>query len=312
MKKIFGICVLFFIVFLTGCNSIHYKIIEANGEVIEQEFLLDEASKLEIKNITVKKQNTMTGANVEVHPGQDRKVIIKAQESIISRLNSKISFNTLKVYGVKNEAYACSGIDISIYGYTFDEINLSNACTVAMEEGCIGNEDIRLDISGASNLSVPTISGQSIDIDISGASSLSTDNCSGVERIRLDISGASRLTIKKSQIKKIRLDNSGASTCIIDDLQVESSVIDNSGASTLVISGNCDSLKLNCSGASTASFQKLLCDIIDASISGASHATVTFKSKLSGSVSGGSNIIYYGNSQNVDVNQSGGASLIAG
>lgn len=312
MKKFLWINILFFIVILTGCNSIHYKIIEARGEVIEQEYMLDDASKLEIKNITVKKQNTMTGATVEIHPGEEHKVIIRAQESILSKFNSKISFKTLRIYGVKNEAYVCDEILVSIYGYTFEEVDLSNSCSVTMDEGCIGNEDIKIDLSGASNLTVPTISGQSIDIDLSGASGLFMDECSGAEFLKLDISGASRLTIKQSQTNKFRLDNSGASTCIIESLQANNSVIDNSGASTLVISGSCSSLNLHCSGASTASFQKLICEQIDASVSGASHATLTFLNNLSGSVSGGASIIYYGKTENVDVNQSGGASLIAG
>lgn len=311
MKKIIVIFSLFIVMILAGCNSIRYKIVEGTGEIKEREYALEDSQKLEIKNITIKNDNSMTGATVEIINSTERKVVVETRESLLSKIKCKISFNTLKVYGVKNEAYVCEGIEIKIYGYTFKEIALASATQAIVDEECVGSEKVELDLSGASSLSVPNLQSQSLNLDLSGASTLEIGNCSVSGKMNVDLSGASKIVLAETSASKVVMDLSGASTLIIEKLTADLADIELSGASRLSIinGGLVKDSELQCSGASMAMLHPMNCERVELSLSGASNATLTFSDSLEGSISGGSSLTYHGDANRVDISQSGGAML---
>jgi len=101
----------------------------------------------------------------------------------------------------------------------------------------------------------------------------------------------------------------GASTVILD-VEIENKFkIDASGASTIRLRGKSEMLELRASGASTINVENLKAEHVDVNISGAGSAYVYASKSLNANASGISNIVCYGNPENVRKSTSGMSSV---
>jgi len=116
----------------------------------------------------------------------------------------------------------------------------------------------------------------------------------------------SNSTIKSDNF---RLDLRGASTANLD-VEVENKFrIDLSGASTIRLRGKSETLRIHASGASTINAENLKAEHVDINISGASSTYVYASKSLNANASGMSNIVCYGNPENVRKSTSGMSSI---
>jgi RNA polymerase sigma-70 factor (ECF subfamily) len=110
----------------------------------------------------------------------------------------------------------------------------------------------------------------------------------------LKLGGASHATINGFKSSPgIDVEVGGASH-LKGNLETNKFVVQASGASHLELAGSAGDAKLKCSGASHLDLAKFALDQSDVDLSGASHATIQAKSKLSYSVSGASHLSYRG------------------
>lgn len=291
MKKILFLLICFSMFILVGCVGYSHRTIIGTGEVIEKTYELKEATKLEVKDFHIQKGTAIEPVTLRIHPSEEQKVVIQANESLFSRFSCKVSFKTLKIHGVKNDAYDCEGISIDVYGYVFEDMDLSFADTV-VDTTCLTDNKLRLDCSGASKLNIT--------------------NDYQANQVRLDCSGASKVNFSKCNFDSIRVDLSGASALEFEELVAEGVNMNCSGASEITIlnGGTIKQLDLDCSGASNVLLSKVNSLDVKIDLSGASNAFIAFTNSIEGSISGASNLKYIGDSTKINIKQSGGASLI--
>lgn len=123
----------------------------------------------------------------------------------------------------------------------------------------------------------------------------------------LYLSGASRAQVKLQQDKPLSLELTGAAE-MEGDLEVSELDVTMSGSSELSLSGICNSIRTSLSGASELLASTFKSDKAHVELSGASEADIWTNEKISGGVSGGSQLQYRGQPQ-LTVNRSAGASI---
>jgi hypothetical protein len=144
-----------------------------------------------------------------------------------------------------------------------------------------------LKLSGASNGVISGFkSDNSFTATVSGASDLDADMETGF--FEAEISGASNM--------KGRLTASGSDITL-------------SGASDMDLTGNGGNIKLDCSGASTASLRYFIVKDADVKLTGASNGSIDASGKLDVNNSGASSLNYYGNPTLGNVQTSGASDL---
>ena len=146
--------------------------------------------------------------------------------------------------------------------------------------------DLRLKLSGASQLSAGTLNLDNLNVDLSGAS-------------KLDISGIGAV--------KMEMRLSGASGAKINTLQLQMLSVHASGASHTNIAGggSTEYLIIDASGASGYNGAKLTANQVKVNASGASHVYVQANKSLEAKTSGGSHVEYSGTPEQLDTGSSG-------
>ena len=105
----------------------------------------------------------------------------------------------------------------------------------------------RLEVSGASKLSLANVKNDALRVDASGASKIKVDG--ETRNLEVELSGASRLDAENLKAENVSVDGSGASSASVNvsgDLKA-----DLSGASKVTYSGNPRNLEKSTSGASS-------------------------------------------------------------
>ena len=110
----------------------------------------------------------------------------------------------------------------------------------------------------------------------------------------LNISGAVLAKANITHAEKLKIDLSGASKLNLATQKITDCIVDVSGASTLNLTGKCEFLAMEVSGASQIDASKFECDKVVAEASGASSIKVYVKDELDAEVSGVSSIKYKG------------------
>ncbi|MBI5034209.1 MAG: DUF2807 domain-containing protein [Chloroflexi bacterium] len=126
----------------------------------------------------------------------------------------------------------------------------------------------------------------------------------------LRISGASTGNVSEFKLSKpATLDASGAST-LIGSFVADRIDVHVSGASKANLQGNANAADLKADGASTLNLNDFSLDSASVSLSGASNARISVKSKLDYNLSGASHLTYDGN-PTIGRSSSSGASSVA-
>jgi hypothetical protein len=122
----------------------------------------------------------------------------------------------------------------------------------------------------------------------------------------IEASGASNVT-STGRIEAATLSiRSGGASDIDLDIQVQNLDITCTGSSTSKLRGTADNIKAKLSGASDIKAASLVCNNLDATLSGSSDMHITVKSLVSGRASGASTLIVNGN-PSMHVHTSGSA-----
>ena len=130
---------------------------------------------------------------------------------------------------------------------------------------------------------------------------------------RISVSGASDMWIKdRFEMDEVKIDASGASNISADNLNARSIITHASGATDVTIGGNCESMEVHASGSSDVIAKDLNSKTCRVDASGASDVVVTASGNIKGSLSGSSDLEYYGNPSKVEVKTSGASDVSKG
>lgn len=163
---------------------------------------------------------------------RDNELILKQRED--SRRRSNSTEEKIKVY---------------IQMETFEEIDLSGACSVNAE-GVYKTDELDIDLSGASVVTGLNISGRELSMDLSGASKV---NLTGdFTDIEMDCSGAATVNLN-SNAQRFEGDFSGAGKIDLSG-NIEYFYAEFSGACKFNGNGEYKNIKTECSGACDVNF----------------------------------------------------------
>lgn len=275
------------ILLLTGCKLNNVAV---SGDVIDKEILIENINKISISDIYLQNGNTHFGPTVYVENDETKKpkVIIKSPESLVDKINVKANENSLKISASPFDRYITDVCQIYVYNCVLKEIDLDNAVKMLVSSGTITDDNIKIDLKGASSISMYGGTLNKLSISVSGASSFSA------EMLRLN---------------DLEADISGASSVFVNDFQADEVFLDISGASSCEAKGVINLLDLDVSGASQVRFIDAPITNCNGELSGASVAYITINSNLKLELSGASLLYYKGDIKNIDVNLSGGSSI---
>ncbi len=290
MKKVIfiGIIVLFL---LTSCRGFK-KTIKGEGEVETKVYELEKSSKLDIGNIQVYQSGSTHGPDVEIINSKERKVEIETNSSIFDYIKCEDYFNTLSIKGKNMEIYECSKLSIKIYGYVFEDIDISCA-TVTCDGDALSKTNLKLECSGATDFNVDSIFCNTFNLDLSGASELILSDMLEASTCHFEVSGASQLNIVKWTGTSGEYDISGASNVTMNN-------------------GKASHIDFDVSGASEVEMPLFYVEQAEVDVSGASTLKVGVNKSITGEASGASAVIYYGEPQTNNVRLSGDSTCSKG
>jgi hypothetical protein len=111
----------------------------------------------------------------------------------------------------------------------------------------------------------------------------------------LDIGGLGQINMAQLSTTELTIDMSGAGEFQLDELTAERVDISMGGLGTIDITGQVDHVELDISGAGDVRLGDLQSATADVGISGLGNATVWVTDSLTGNISGGGRVSYYGN-----------------
>lgn len=113
----------------------------------------------------------------------------------------------------------------------------------------------------------------------------------------LTISGAADVEIGSLTTPELKVEMNGAGQVTLDSLTSDSLDITLSGVGNVTVSGEVSTARIDIPGAGSINAADLQIQTADVNISGIGSATVWVTDELSGNISGGGNVSYYGNPQ---------------
>ena len=120
----------------------------------------------------------------------------------------------------------------------------------------------------------------------------------------ITLSGAADIEMNILATSELEVTMSGAGAIVLGQLDAVSLDIDLSGFGDVNISGEVSNFQVDISGAGNIKTADLKAQTADITISGMGNATLWVTDQLSGNISGGGNVSYYGNPQ-ADVESTG-------
>lgn len=118
-----------------------------------------------------------------------------------------------------------------------------------------------------------------------------------VDLSRLEVSGLGNIEMDSLATSSFDLVISGGGNVEIGQLQAESLVASISGLGNLEADGKANECKVEIPGGGNVNAGDLECQVVEVNISGLGNATVWATEQLTGSISGGGSVSYYGNPQ---------------
>jgi hypothetical protein len=261
MKKTILVIGLIVIMLGTGILGGCYRLSEDNGNLTTTTFDFTDFTAIEIEN----------HFELEITYAETYSITISGAEKVLDRLEVNKSGDTLKV-----------GLNDRVLFWFW---NSSPKAVITLP-------DLRrLDVSGASHGFVSGFkSAHDFAMELSGASNLDIDM--ETADFRAKISGASDADFTLIA-GNFAAEASGAST-LNGNVDAAGTDIELSGASHARLTGSGGDLKLYASGASNAKLSGYPVNNADVNLSGASHADIEVSGKLDLTLSGASNLDYYG------------------
>lgn len=263
------------------------KSVDLTEEVVTKEYTDLEGNELEINSIYIDNGIGIKGVNVSVHYAKEKKVVVSAPEDFFEDFKATSKSNEIKLQASHTKKYNTRDIKIDIYGYVFNEVDLSNVD--ATFENSTLNQDFSLNVEAASSVVIRELNSSEADIDVSGASQV-TFNMITASKFDYEVSGASKLVVFTGSIG-----------------EAEGEV---SGASEVLFGGSCQEFNLELSGASKLECNDCSCVKANLKISGASYARIKVTENLIYSISGASSFYYNKSVKNVDEKSRSGSCYV--
>lgn len=108
------------------------------------------------------------------------------------------------------------------------------------------------------------------------------------------ISGAGKVEMDRLVTSDLRVELSGAGQFVLDDLMAETLDVSISGVGNVEIAGEVTTAKIDISGAGPVNCPDLKIQTAEVTISGIGGATIWVTDQLTGEISGGGSVSYYG------------------
>lgn len=204
---------------LIGVFGIAPWIVRGSGPIVEREYSFQGFDRVEV----------YSAIEFEVAPNAEYSISASGYENLIDRLEVNLSGQTLRI-GLKPGSYFRNNVKAIIALPALSRLVVSGACQ-GTAQGFSSNNDLDLDVSGASRVEVDIEAGRTV-MDISGASRVTGEL--RAQTTRFIISGASRCELT-GVVHDMDLDLSGASRVSFSQLQTTSADVDISGASQAAI-----------------------------------------------------------------------------
>ena len=142
-----------------------------NGKVAEKVYTVGDATGLSISNIFIEKESKKSRVKVKIEKGE-QKIVIKTDKNVLDsfRLSIDEKSHSLVIDSIDKNAYCVDNIEIGIYGYKFDTINLSD-CSTNINDNCFSSENLSL-TSYASDITFNEIKTSNVSFKSRGASNI--------------------------------------------------------------------------------------------------------------------------------------------
>ncbi|MCD4784248.1 MAG: DUF2807 domain-containing protein [Candidatus Eremiobacteraeota bacterium] len=226
--------------------------IKGSGNMAEEIREVPDFTKIEVKG----------GLDVEVKCGEKTKIIIEADDNLISHIQTNVEGDKLTVKS-SGSFSGTKGIKIIISARNIDELKATGASKIKMEG--LRNESLNVDANGASKVK---LEGETEDLKIkaSGASKIKLDDIK-TEKIYVEITGASSLNATGAS-EDLNIKGAGASSIDMEELKAQNVMLDISGASNATINVE-GTLRVKATGASSIKYSGSPQDV-QSNLSGAS------------------------------------------
>jgi hypothetical protein len=159
-------------------------------------------------------------------------------------------------------------------------------------------------LTAKAKVTMPAISG----LSLSGASSGSLSGFKSTGDFKVTVSGASSLKIDKMETGPAQFDVSGASR-VDGDLKATEATLVLTGASHVELTGSAETVRFDASGASYLGMSGFVVTNADATVTGASQATIDARGKLDVTLSGASRLTFRSNPTTGRLDVSGASTL---
>jgi hypothetical protein len=187
---------------------------------------------------------------------------------------------------------AFTGIDMSTFGRILLMQGESESLSISGSDNIVPY--IKTNIHGGV-LSIET--DKNINIIGMNSENILTFNITVRDLTSLTISGAGKVEMPVLSTSDLEITMSGAGEYQLGQLNAEGVQIDLTGLGNITIAGEVSRATIEISGAGEVSAGDLKCQTADITIPGLGNATVWVTERLTGNISGGGNVSYYGNPQ---------------
>ncbi len=248
--------------------------IEGNGNVVEKERSVESFHGIDSGG----------EADVRIIPGNEEKVMVKADENLLSHLRTETKRGILHIEHEPDFTdYDELLVTVTVDG--LDEITASGTGDLSIA-GVLKSEELSMTLSGTGN-----IKGR---IDAS--------------RFEGDLSGTGTLRLKGSS-KKIRFDGSGTGDLIWKGIQADKAAFDISGTGDVEVKGGSSELSLQSSGTGDFKGSSFKCAQVIADLSGSGDAEVHAEERIEVDLSGSGDVEVSGDPKKKEYHNSGSGEI---
>jgi hypothetical protein len=221
---------------LVPCVSGCFIPVSGSGDLVTEEFSFTDFNRVHVGSTF----------EVEISQSDTFSISITADDNIMEYIIVNLSGDSLQVRLKQGYNYHSITAIAKIGMPDIERLELSGA-TEGILNDFVTSNDVTLNVSGASNLTLSALSSGDVRMEISGASRVSGNLVAG--DVNFEVSGASNLSLTGSG-QALKAEVSGASRISLDNFTTDNADIDLSGASTGVVNTG-GTLDAEVSGAST-------------------------------------------------------------
>lgn len=287
--------ILMFLFILSSCWLME-KTIVGEGDVVKTEYALDDASFIEVKNISLIYGGNDIYTHIYVHePKKEKelKIEVEGQQNIIDSITLKTKDDKLSITGNSYAKYDTEALIIRIYGYTFAKFDLQNArCDLSTD---IKVKDLDVNLSGTSYLKLSNVTCDSFTAKLADASQFNSETITTKEVELTSLNSASfRAGLVATTVKA----NVSNASYLNIEFEIRDLDIEMSGSSQGTFSGYVSNkAEVEVSGASRLNAISLEANVADLDVMGASSLSIIVNNTLKGYVTGASSLTYGGNAK---------------